>query len=123
MTLLQEGQIFEIKEGDTVYADVPKHFLYDNKKGVWDLTHAAITVEGEFSYMKGRYIVTKTLEDGGGEGHGRHDVYPNGHHVFCQSLDIKEVIKLDFYQSGCFSATIENREPTGRGTLTWTEDK
>ena len=33
MAKLTEGDIIEIKEGHEVYAHVPMHFLYSNKKG------------------------------------------------------------------------------------------
>lgn len=29
--LLQEGDVIEIKEGHTIYADVPKHFVFVTK--------------------------------------------------------------------------------------------
>lgn len=118
---LEEGDVIEIKEGLTVYANVPKHFVYDNKKGCYDLTHHDITIGGEFSYIAGKYIVIKTAMDGGGHGHGAHDVYPDGHHVYCVSVDDSNR-KIDFYQSGAFTAMITNIKPIGKAKLRWTID-
>jgi hypothetical protein len=116
--MLKEGDVIEIKEGHMVYADVPEHFIYSNRKGCYDLTHTDITVGGDFSYFSGKYIVTKTNMDGGGTGHGPHDVYPDGHHVYCVSAD-DQARKIDFYQSGSFTAMIEDIEPIGRAELQW----
>ena len=116
--MLKEGDVIEIEKRHKVYADVPKHFVYSNKKGCFDLTHHDITVDGEFDYLIGEYIVTKTTSDGGGMGHGPGDVYPDGHHVFCVKVD-DEKVKIDFYQSGCFTAMIKEIEPIGKAKLSW----
>jgi hypothetical protein len=75
-------------------------------------------VSGELSYLAGKYVVTKTVRDGGGTGHGPGDVYPDGHHVFCASADDGER-EIDFYQTGCFSAMIEDINPIGKAKLAW----
>lgn len=115
---LQEGDVIELFDGHRVYADVPEHFIYANRKGRFSLAHGLITIGGEFSYFAGRYVVTKTTMDGGGTGHGPHDVYPNGHHVFCENVDDRSR-KVDFYQSGSFTAMIQEIKPVGRATLRW----
>jgi hypothetical protein len=63
----------------------------------------------------GEFVVIKTSYEGGGTGHGQYDVYPNGHCVYCKKLkggkfDING-IEINFYQSGCFTAMIENITP------------
>jgi len=116
--MLKEGDVIELKEGHNVYADVPEHFVYSNRQGVFNLTHSEITIGGELCYFAGKYIVTKTVSDGGGTGHGRGDVYPNGHHVYCVKADDKSV-KIDFYQSGSFTAMITDIEPVGTAKLDW----
>ena len=108
--MLNEGDVIEIKEGHKVYADVPEHFVCSNRKGCYDLTHHDVTIGGDFDYLAGKYIVVKTVSDGGGTGHGAHDVYPNGHHVYCVNADDKNV-KVDFYQSGSFTAMIKDINP------------
>lgn len=118
MSKLIEGDVIEIKAEHKVYAYVPEHFVYGNKKGCFDLTHTAITINDEFSYFEGKYIVVKTAFDGGGTGHGPHDVYPDGHHVFCVKED-DDKVKIDFYQSGSFTAMIEDIEPVGKASLSW----
>jgi hypothetical protein len=62
------------------------------------------------SYI-GRYLVTDTNMQGGGTGHGPHDVYLDGWHVTCIMLNDDGTFcesnrKVTFYQSGCFTAVI-----------------
>lgn len=112
MKTLNEGEIIELKAGHMVYVKLPAHFCYSNRKGCFDeLAKRAVKIGEQIggldtNYLAGRYIVTKTANDGGGTGHGPHDVYPDGHHVWCESIgeswDTK--IAVDFYQSGCFTA-------------------
>ena len=116
--MLQEGDVIELKAGMKVYANIPEHFVYENRKGSFSLTRHDVILGGEFEYLCGKYIVYKTTFDGGGTGHGVNDVYPDGHHVFCMKAD-DENVKVDFYQSGCFTAMIENIEPVGKATLKW----
>lgn len=68
----------------------------------------------------GKYVVYKTTFDGGGCGHGPHDIYPNGHHVFCKKLRDNE-IQIDFYQSGCFAGLLLPSEikPIGKAVQHW----
>lgn len=117
---LQKGDIIELKAGHTVYAQVPEHFFYENRKGSFKLTRHDVTIGGEFSYLAGRYAVTHTAKDGGGTGRGPHGIYPDGHHVFCQKLD-ESGIEVDFYQSGAFTAMIKEIEPVGKAKIKWVE--
>jgi len=119
--MLKEGDVIELKAGMKVYADVPEHFVYSNRRGVYTLTHHDIVLGGQFDYLCGTYIVYKTAYDGGGTGHGPHDVFPDGHHVFCVKAD-DDSVKVDFYQSGRFTAMIEDIKPCGRATLKWSVD-
>ena len=64
--MLAEGDIVEIKEGHKVYAMVPQHFLYANKKGDCSLAKGEAVVGKELAYLAGRYVVYKTAMDGGG---------------------------------------------------------
>ena len=118
--LLQEGDLIDIHEGHSVYADIPKHFVSSTYRGDFTLTHRAATVAGELSYLAGEYVVVKTNFDGGGTGHGPHDVYPDGHHVFCQR--VTDGIKIDFYQTGCFTAMIKSIKPHGRAVCSWVKE-
>lgn len=69
----------------------------------------------QFVLNEGEFVVTKTTFDGGGIGHGSHDVYPDGYHVFCKALKNGEYdtdgIEIDFYQSGCFTCVITDISP------------
>lgn len=79
-------------------------------------------LDGQFEYLQGRYVVYKTTTDGGGTGHGPHDVYPDGYHVFCERL--ADGVRVDFYQTGCFTAMIEEIKPVGKAERSkWKEVK
>ena len=99
-----------------MYAELPKHFLYDNTKGDWTLAHSSVTITKDLAWMAGSYIVMETKKDGGGTGHGPHDVYPDGHHVFCQKYNDQignraKPLKVDFYQTGCFTCMLPDIKP------------
>jgi hypothetical protein len=119
---LQEGDVIELPKNVCVYANVPKHFVYSNKRGCFDLTHEKVRIKGDFDYLRGTYIVIKTSFEGGGKGHGPHDTFPNGHHVFCEKIDNPNE-KVDFFQSGSFSAMITDIKPIGKAKLKWTIEK
>ena len=71
-------------------------------------------------YKKGGdYVVIEATMEGGGTGHGPHDIYPDGWHVEAQLLDKNgnynpDGKKIDFYQSGCFNNMIEEVQVTGK---------
>lgn len=107
--LLEVGDVFNIRDGMSVSAHVPQHYVYANRKGDFSLTKATVTVDNmKFGYIQGTYVVTHTTFDGGGTGHGPHDVYPNGHHVFCERLD--DGFNVDFYQTGAFNCLVRMEE-------------
>ena len=110
MKLLKEGDVFELKEG-TVYARVPKHFLYANYNGVFDeFDEGPVNIkELNLTYLQGTYTVHHTSFDGGGSTIKDGD-YPNGHHVWCRKID-DEKTRVHFYQTGSFTAMIFNIEP------------
>ena len=110
---LQEDDIIELFIGHEVYADIPKHFVYQNERGIWELTHAHVVIDGQFEYLAGRYIVYKAVKEGGGTGHGSGDIYYDGYHVYAQKED---GTKVDFYQSGSFTAMITDIWPIGKAT-------
>jgi hypothetical protein len=114
--LLEEGDVIELVEGHKVYADIPEHFAYSNRRGVFKPTHAEAVIGGELAYLAGRYIVYKTTLSGGGIAPGPNDVYPDGHHVYAERED---GIKVDFYQTGGFTAMIPEIKPIGRATRKW----
>lgn len=119
--LLKEGDLIELKDGMEVYADVPKHFVFSNKRGCFDLTHSAVTIGGEFDYLAGEYVVIKTAMTGGGTGHGPNDVFTDGHRVWCQKTSDSNV-NVDFYQTGCFTAMIRDIKPIGQAKLVWRKE-
>lgn len=110
MNELQEGDVIEITEGDEFYADIPKHFAYSDAKGVFDeFAHTRVVCEKELGYLQGRYVVCKAEDDGGC---GGMDPYPDGWHVFCERL--KDGVKIDFYQSGSFTAMMPDKQAVGK---------
>ncbi|MGD9697525.1 hypothetical protein [Acinetobacter sp.] len=111
--MLKEGDIIELQMGHVVYADVPEHFVYSTRKGSFKMIHIDIIIDIDLDYLVGKYVVYKTVSDGGGTGHGPHDVYPNGYHVYCEKYDDTKV-KVDFYQSGDFEAMIKDIKPVGK---------
>jgi hypothetical protein len=119
---LEVGDVIELGEGRRVFAHVPAHFLYVNKRGDFSLAHDEVVIGGELAYLAGTYIVTATEVSGGGHGHGPHDVYSDGYRVFCIRADNK--YRVDFYQSGDFKGTIlpEEISPIGKATLKWVWD-
>lgn len=75
----------------------------------------------QFILKEGEFIVTKTTFDGGGTGHGPHDVYPDGHHVFCKALKDGKYnengVEISFYQSGSFTCMITDIVPIRNMTM------
>lgn len=111
--LLEEGDVIEITQGMKVYANVPKHFLYANQKGNFELDRGCVLINDDLKYLTGKYAVDHTSLDGGSP----QDDYPSGHHVFCVSLE--NDTKIDFYQTGFFSAMIQDIQPIGKAVKKW----
>jgi len=123
---LKIGDVFKLEKGMKVYASLSNKFIYsnvrENSADANDLSQTDVEVGEVFKTTKnkfdsgrlvGEYVVADTAFDGGGTGHGPHDVYPSGHHVFAQKLADNgsydpDGIQVDFYQSGCFTAMIED---------------
>jgi len=90
--LLEEGDVIILPLNVNVYAEVPKYFLYSNCKGEFkEWSRGEIEISGELSYFASTYIVVNTVSDGGGTGMGPNDIYPDGHHVYCEMKGNKEV--------------------------------
>jgi hypothetical protein len=122
--MIQEGDIILLEPGHTVYTMLPKHLVYSNCEGEWDsMAKAAVRIGDEWKfdsdYLAGEYIVTKTASDGGGP---CYDFYPDGHHIFASKADNPR-IKVDFYQSGGFTAVNRDVKVVGKAEMTWTRKK
>jgi len=115
--MLKEGDVIRIESGHTVYAMIPAHFAYANRRGDFSLVRHEATIGEEFDYLAGLYVVVKTCLDGGSDADG----YPDGFHVFCEKADNPE-IKIDFYQTGDFTAMIKDINAIGRARLQWVCD-
>ncbi len=93
--MLKTGDIIALKAGHRVYVESSESL-------------EPVLVDAS---LAGRYVVTKTSQDGGGvRGHDGSDIFPDGHHVFCERLDDRKT-KVHFYQTGCFTAMIKNIVP------------
>ncbi len=119
---LQEGDVFELMEGDTVYMRIPHHFIYANEVGEFGSTSKTHVTIGSASFptkfMLGRWICIATEMTGGGTGHGSHDIYPNGHLVKALH-SVHTHLRCSFYQSGSFRAMIPDRKSLGRAQAEW----
>jgi hypothetical protein len=55
----------------------------------------------------GEYVVVETAMTGGGTGHGRYDIYPDGHCVYAKKLTDGKYDEsgktISFFQTGCFN--------------------
>jgi hypothetical protein len=130
VSLLREGDVFEIKSGHTVYMELPAHFAYTNRQGCFtELARTEVTVGTDkngmdTNWIAGRYVVTATSCEGGGTGMGEHDVYPDGHYVRAEKLQKSEFdhrAKISFFQTGAFTAMIQDIAPVGRAQAKWSE--
>ena len=92
MDILKEGDIIKLEKGDKVYVDIPYHFIYENKKGVYDQLSShdvtiGNTVNGfDTDYLIDKWVVYKTVFDGGSSGGGMngHDDYHARHFRCCR---------------------------------------
>lgn len=62
-----------------------------------------------------RFVVEEAKMDGGGTGHGPHDVYPDGWHVVARLLNADGTYnpggpKISFYMTGCFIGMVKPEE-------------
>lgn len=120
-TLLQVGDVFEIKDGMTVMTEVPNHLLYSNCVGDWTTHQGEATPKAGtvFEYLADTYVVTQVAKDGGSE----REFYPDGHHVWAQSVN-HERVKINFYQTGSFRNMHPDIPVIGKAKAqTWTWDK
>ena len=85
-----------------------KNIIDGNKTTTYDTSY-------DTSIYKGEYVVKNARMTGGS--HGR-DSYPDGWCVTCKKLKNeawdKDGLVVSFYQSGCFTAMIEDIEPIRR---------
>lgn len=118
---LEEGDVIELEKEHTVYAKIAEKYVYENTPKSDVLTRTDVTIGDnrnglDTSFLVGRYAVVKTAYDGDGTGMGPQDVYPDGHHVWCKRMlengELGE--QIEFYQSGAFTAMIEDIKPVGR---------
>jgi len=100
--MLKRGDIFEIKKGHEISADIPEVLYFDNGDS-WDVVEGNFTVgekreHFDTSFYIGEYVVTSAKKDGGGTVHN--DVIPACHHVYATKIMDGELskIKIDFYQ-------------------------
>lgn len=120
-TKLAVGEVFEAGKGMRVYAIIPSHFVYSNTPNDPKPARTEVSVgevkrrDGhtiDLGYLKGRYVVEHAAMEGGGTGHGPHDIYPDGWHIRARKLKADgsydpQGVEIEFYQSGAFTAVNE----------------
>ena len=94
---------FEYEGYDVSYDEINSLVLNKVKKPTND----------KFVFEAGEFVVTRTKYGGGGTGMGDHDVYPDGHEVFCKRLKDGEFDvdgdEISFYEDGCFTTTVDKK--------------
>lgn len=115
---LQVGDVFEIKAGMRISANIPAMFVYSNRPKSEELAKGTFEVgevldNGGRKKLKtkpyaGHYVVVDTKFDGGTTGH---DAYPDAHHVFAQMLSVDgqydpKGVCIEFYQSRLYTPNI-----------------
>lgn len=100
---------------------------YHNRDG---RTVEDIVETGSFdaSRADAEFIVERTVMDGGGTGHGKHDVFPDGWHVYARRLGRErqyypQAEQIQFYQSGCFNCVVPEVRVVGKMTQTFAGEK
>jgi hypothetical protein len=127
-TKLEVGDVFEARQHMRVYAMIPSHFAYINRPN--DPTPAKQEVhvgclmwrddhELDLGYLKGCYVVEHAAMEGGGTGHGAHDIYPDGWHIRARKLKADGSynpmgVEIEFYQSGAFTVVNEKVPVVGK---------
>jgi hypothetical protein len=131
MSKLREGDVFDLTEGHTVYMDLPAHFVYGNRQGVFDEIVQGEVVVGPphngmlTDWLAGEYVVTGTgLHDNGDD--------DDGHYVQAEKLpdptdnladDSGPRVKVSFYQDGGFTAENSDIVAKGRARAHWTVER
>lgn len=118
-TLLQVGDVFELKDGMFVDGSIAEGFVYVNSRDLLKETITEVEVGrtyslGFFSKMPvppGDYIVVKARMAGGGSGHGVNDYYPDGWEITARKLAPDGTFdpngtKVSFFQTGCFTVML-----------------
>ena len=117
---LKKGDVFEVKVGMKVYGKLPYKFIYssttENSKDANEIGNHDVEIGDIFKTTKskidtgewaGEYLVVEAKWDGGGTGHGPHDVYPDGWSIVAKKLKDgnydPEGNEIHFYQSGSFT--------------------
>lgn len=81
-----------------------------------------------YTFRGGEFLVIRTSYGGGGSSLGMsgYESYPDGHRVYCQRLENGNPVEefCNFYQTGCFTAMIEDIVPVGkmRKTVNWSKE-
>jgi len=87
--------------------------LFKEKEGnnVWSLSDREPSFGETTELKEGQFVVVGAAMEGGGQGHGPHDIYPDGWRIEAQRLNDdgtwnSDGKKVYFYQSGSFTCLI-----------------
>jgi hypothetical protein len=106
---------FESRFGYTINRKKVEQFVIDNINYKIEQYDTSIFI--------GEYIVVSAYEESSSSGHGRGDDYSGGWRVECKKLNNDKYdsngLEIYFFQSGCYTAMIENIEPIRKMKMTF----
>lgn len=128
----EKGYIFPIKNLITVDGETKEYPMKFRKPGTpWDKEAEYETVElsaYDESRSSARFVVERAELDGGGTGHGPHDIFPDGWYIKARRLNDDGTYNpngelIQFYQSGCFTGLIPEVELVGKMKQIFVEEE
>lgn len=103
--LLEEGDVFDLTAHHKVYVDI--QVKYENRRSP-EIAHSLVHVKDHLEFV-GEFVVYKTVYEG--------RVPYRGYHVFAERLT--DGLKIDFYQSGGYTAVIPNVKVVRKMVRKW----
>ena len=115
-SLFQYGEFFDYRDHVTV-GHCYDETKFDEKTQQEVKTGRKVSSgnSDDASRADAEYVVIRAVMEGGGTGHGPHDVYPDGWHIHARRLDSDgkynpEGEEIRFYQSGAFTCMVPEVE-------------
>lgn len=98
--------LLSLERGAYVHSTKTERMKATDGKGDWTRRVEQVSDEHACDWLRTRAVwnITNICYKGGGTGHGRFDVYPDGLHVSAICPERKELI--EFYVTGCFTCQI-----------------
>lgn len=122
---LEVGDAFRLLPGMKVAMDIPRNRYFANRPDDTTLCRVVQTIDYRndlhTAVLSTEFVVYQTTYDGGGSDHGHEGAYPDGHHVWAESLDDPS-LKIDFYHgpSSCANQIpLANLQPGRKMKRAW----